>query len=665
MVNHPVIENSIGMRLVHISPGEFLMGESEKDEVEWDELPVHRVCISRSFYAAVTPVTNAQYEQFNPAHKRWRGKNGLSAADDEAVIWVSWVDAVQFCEWLSQKEGKPYRLPTEAEWEYMCRAGTTTVYWTGNDLPPEFHRDQFNDVSWTHSEIAQTNLLRVGQTPANPWGLCDMHGIVEEWCFDWYGLYPSDGHFEVDPIGCITGESRVTRGGSHHTDIHYLRSATRLGAIPEDKHWYIGFRIIQGDFPKSEFHPVDSIPLCMKNVSNTKFQWQTSNLQPIFLPPKPYVLTTANKSADKGLDPRIPLLSHNHCPAITWCENGDLLAIWFSTHQEAGREMLILGSRLRANTTEWEPASLFFKIPGRNMTGSALYNDRKGTLYHFNGVEAAGSWENLVMTLRTSQDYGATWSKPRLINAQHQYKNQVICCTIQDTKGNFLQCCDASPHSEGGTVIHISKDGFSWEEPSHGLPIPQFHPNEKGSWIAGIHASIVVLSDGRLIALGRQNNIDGNMPKSIADFNYPPFNWTYSSSGLPPISGGQRLALIRLQEGPIFLASFTDYLARGKNKELKAKGLKGRDVHGNITMIFGLYVALSLDEGQSWSHFRVVSDGSGRNIEGGAHTGSFCMDATHGEPGGYLAVTQTPDGLIHLISSRLHYCFNFKWILHD
>ena len=182
--------NSIGMKFVRIEPGSFLMGQEEGGD--WDERPVHKVNITRPFCMAVTEVTNAQYEKFDPEHRKLRGKLGFSRDDDEAVVFVSWDDANRFCEWLSKKEGKPYRLPTEAEWEYACRAGTTTSYHTGQALPKEFHKNVrmswFPDFARSKKD-SEVVPLTVGRTQSNPWGIFDMHGNVEEWCYDWYGSY--------------------------------------------------------------------------------------------------------------------------------------------------------------------------------------------------------------------------------------------------------------------------------------------------------------------------------------------------------------------------------------------------------------------------------------------------------------------------------------------
>jgi formylglycine-generating enzyme required for sulfatase activity len=239
------VANSLGMNMVRIEPGSFTMGSEDAD---WDERPAHTVTISRPFFLGATEVTNAQYEQFDPQHKQLRGKLGLSREDDEAVVFVSWHDAVNFCRWLSEKEGKPYRLPTEAEWEYACRAGTATAFYTGETLPDAFHKNV--GISWFPGRKNETDVvpLHVGRTPANPWGLYDMHGNVEEWCLDWYGPYEADATnkgtgpigaqhpsgrsgkldqapvSQTDPVGRAAGDFRVTRGGSHSTTLEFLRS---------------------------------------------------------------------------------------------------------------------------------------------------------------------------------------------------------------------------------------------------------------------------------------------------------------------------------------------------------------------------------------------------------------------------------------------------------
>jgi sulfatase modifying factor 1 len=139
--------NSIGMEFVRLVPGSFMMGQQQGSH--WDERPVHKVTIAEPFYMGVTEVTNAQYERFDPTHHALRGKYSLSNDDDDAVVFVAWYDAVAFCNWLSKAEGKTYRLPTEAEWEYACRAGTTTAYHTDDELPALYHKNQ--KETWGHA----------------------------------------------------------------------------------------------------------------------------------------------------------------------------------------------------------------------------------------------------------------------------------------------------------------------------------------------------------------------------------------------------------------------------------------------------------------------------------------------------------------------------------
>jgi len=521
------------------------------------------------------------------------------------------------------------------------------LYNTGDGLPEAYRKNQ-----QTARDLKPVS-LKVGQTPPNAFGLCDMHGNVEEWCLDWYGPYlPGE---QNDPAGRTTGDFRVTRGGSHNTPDKYLRSGNRMAMIPEDKHAQTGFRIVE-----SAFTPVATVapalpPANQQEVNQTNYTWKVVK-DPVFKAPVPYVLQPESDSGN-------PFFSHNHQPAITWCDNGDLLAIWFSADEENGRGMVVLASRLRAGTEQWNRSSLFFKVPDRNMTGSALLNDRQGTLYHLNGVEASGDWQNLMMVMRTSRDNGQTWSAPQIIAPEHAKRHQVIAGTIRTREGWLIQPCDAGPGSHDGAAIHISKDGGkTWQDPWDGKPLPEFKEGNTGSTIAGIHAGVVQLKDGSLMALARGNSIlnqEGKlrMPMSISkDMGK---TWTYYASEFPPIDGGQRLVFMRLNEGPLLLISFTDHPLRTPEAE---RGMIFPDREGNNYRGYGLYAAVSYDEGKTWPVKRLLTDGITRFLDGGAWTKHFLMDATHAEPRGYMAATQSPDNLIHLVSSRLYYCFNLAWI---
>ena len=634
------VTNSIGMTLAPIPPGEFLMGQANGGS--WDERPVHRVRIGRGFRMSVTEVTNAQYERFDPAHRKLRGKLGFAKGDDEAVVFVSYDEATAFCRWLTKTEGHPYRLPTEAEWEYACRAGTTTPYATGKTLPAAHQKNP--RVSWFpgNKRGSAEVTLTVGATPPNAWGLREMHGNVEEWCLDYYGPYaPGE---QTDPVGPADGDFRVTRGGSHSTTAGFLRSANRSGTLPADKSWLIGFRVVRGEMPKTAPLPPPKPPRNRRGVR----QQVPPDLarggdpnRPYFAGPLQYV--HAPKAGECPVFNR-----HNHCPALVNCPNGDLLAIWYTCRREPGRELGIVGSRLPYRAKAWQTASTFWDAPDRNDHASALWVDEKGTIFHVNGLSAAATWGSLATVLRTSRDSGATWSKARLIMPAHGLRHMPVESVFRLRDGTILVPCDAATGGSGGTAVLLSRDeGKTWTDPGEGKPAPTFADGSRGAWIAGIHAGVVQLADGRLVAFGRGNTIAGHMPQSTsADGG---LTWTYRPSPFPPIGGGQRLVVTRLAEGPILFCSF-------------ARKMAIPDGGGERT-VSGLFAAVSFDETKTWPLRKLISDyRPAHRVDGGGNTGPFTMSERTAEPRGYLSICQTPDRVIHLISSKQHYRFNLAWL---
>ncbi len=235
------ITNSIGMKLKLIPKGAFLMGSPQSDDkASYWEKPQHKVRITKPFYLSVHEVTQGQWEAVMET-RPWSGETHVQEGSDYAASCVSWDDAVAFCAKLSSEEGKTYRLPTEAEWEYACRAGTTTQYHFGDDASRMGDYAWFDGNAW---DVDEKYAHRVGQKNANPFGLYDMHGNVCEWCADryvedYYSKSPVD-----DPMGPDSGQLRVLRGGSWG-DRHpnRFRCAFRVMFLPGFRLDRYGFRL--------------------------------------------------------------------------------------------------------------------------------------------------------------------------------------------------------------------------------------------------------------------------------------------------------------------------------------------------------------------------------------------------------------------------------------
>jgi formylglycine-generating enzyme required for sulfatase activity len=234
----PVV-NSVGMVLVPIPAGEFQMGSPDSEAGLWpdDGKPQHLVKITKPFYLGVYEVTQSQYEKVMGS-RPWQGKNSDLEGPDYPASFVIWDDAVAFCRKLSKQEGVEYRLPTEAEWEYACRAGTTTAYSFGDNESKLGQYAWYDKNAW---DIDEAYAHRVGRKLPNPWGLYDMHGNVWEWCQDWYAPYGTEKTVS-DPMGPARGTSRLLRGGSFFFQSSYVRSAFRYNNRPPTRYVVIGFR---------------------------------------------------------------------------------------------------------------------------------------------------------------------------------------------------------------------------------------------------------------------------------------------------------------------------------------------------------------------------------------------------------------------------------------
>jgi hypothetical protein len=276
-----------------------------------------------------------------------------------------------------------------------------------------------------------------------------------------------------------------------------------------------------------------------------------------------------------------------------------------------------------------------------------LWWDGEKTLWHF----ARGLTENIV---RTSTDNGATWSKARVIQPHGEFGNQLL-----RTKEGYL----VITHDSRQVSLVISRDGGqTWTFNDVAKRASDFRPGGNGFRYPGIHAPIVQLADGRLMAISRNDQ-----PEDQAKFGgKTPFSytsdlgqtWTYAASEFPAISSVQRQVLMRLNEGPLLLCSFTDQRRDWK----KRKGMTFKRADGTEFTGYGLFAALSFDDGQTWPMRKLITPGGPERTLPSIDRSEFTLSDTMAESAGYLAAIQTRDGNIQLISSKNHYIFNLAWL---
>ena len=235
----PTIRNTVGMQLRLIPAGAFTMGSPMSEKYRNPGEDQHRVILTKSFYLGVTEVTQRQWQTVMETTP-WKGKDLVQEGDNYPASYISWDDAVEFCRKLSAREGVQYRLPTESEWEYACRAGSAMAYTFGDD------DSELGAYGWfleNAREIGIKHAQPAGGKKPNQFGLHDMHGNVWEWCQDRFGLYPSGD--VTDPTGSESGPDRVCRGGSWYSTSDGCRSAYRLRKEPDFRIDRLGFRVVR------------------------------------------------------------------------------------------------------------------------------------------------------------------------------------------------------------------------------------------------------------------------------------------------------------------------------------------------------------------------------------------------------------------------------------
>jgi formylglycine-generating enzyme required for sulfatase activity len=634
--------NSIGMKLLRIEPGTFMMGmesTSLPDKLatrprfkngDYDETPRHKVTISQPFCISETEVTIEQFKKFRPDYP------GFKARLDHHpyVSGISWFDAVAFCKWLSNKEGKPYRLPTEAEWEYACRAGTQTPFSSGNTQPEH--------------------------ETANSWGLKNMHTGVLEWCLDWHGLYPETP--QTDPVGPQHGWMKVVRSGGldfldkqtmsfyFGRDVEpwalgaspfYARSANRAAVPPsfapppreyQAKQmeginpplppgpqspspyrakgmiggWhYIGFRVVQAPMPNTKpdkFEPPffqrcvkQSTIAVAKGPNMTKPYYRTRRILP--------ALTTeqiVNVGWKIGLPPGLGTNHHNG--AVVALPNGDLLAVYYNGFVESDPDLSILVVRLRYGSNHWDVPSVWPDFLDGNDASPFIFVDNGAT------------WGPIQFPVFDSRPGGYG-------------RRQPINSSFRGADNTLYVAFDGWGSTSG--LWATANNGQTWFD--------------TGGRTLGLHATFVLLDDNSILAYGTRNRtIDGFCPKNIStDWGK---TWQVSRSPMPGQGGGRNPIMIKLASGRLLYVT-----NMGKNRDPNVKGFTGG----------GAYAGLSSDNGQTW-RIRKLLGGQTRNENG---------KPVEVRTVGYVGATQSQNGIIHLVTSRnnpdLHIELNESWILAD
>jgi hypothetical protein len=372
--------------------------------------------------------------------------------------------------------------------------------------------------------------------------------------------------------------------------------------LPEDANRCTGFRVALGELPKSKPLPASPPPLNQQNVKQSPAPKDGPD------PARPYFVdfTKEKKLAEMPKDAWGPIFAAwNHYSTVIVCPNGDVLAVWYSTVSEEGRECAQAASRLRVGADHWEPASSFFTVPDCNAHAPVLLSDGK-RLYHF-FTQSLSGWDNAADCMRTSDDNGATWSKPKIILSRDHPQNMSQPCSAFIAKdGTFVLAVDGDNGHRDERVL-ISKDrGQTWKVGQGDL--------RKAAGKYAIHPAVVQIDDGSFLAFLR-----GPEPLAVFISKDQGETWEARPTTLPGISVGQKAAALKLHSGALLLVSFD-------NKKQLVGG--------------GAYAALSFDDGKTWPHIRKVD-----NV------------------GGYMSLAQAPNGVIYHFGARLQAAaYNEAWL---
>ncbi len=503
-VPEDMITNSIGMKLKRIPAGNFLMGstpdeiERVKKELHWQprgweaEAPQHEVRITKPFYMGIHEVTLGQFRQFvqatgyktqadreGGAHRRFPPNGfekldpscnwlnpGFEQTDEHPVVCVSWNDAKEFCDWLSRKESKTYRLPTEAEWEYACRAESTTQFCSGND------RQALKDFANAADESLKQKLpgftgikepwndgypctAPVGKFKANAFGLYDMHGNVFEWSLDGLRKYEKTAKPVNDPIGDMAGRGGMYRGGGWLEEAWNCRSACRHWHRPSERYDRVGFRVVYA--PDDIIIPQFVNLKELNQLGDNGFPWLSPDGLTIYwswIPGKSIVVRDSWIWTASRADPTSPFTNKQKLfPGTGPVLSPDGLELYF---RPPDREGISLCSRASVDKPFAEPRPIVeLQFPGTDPAvrfvsadGLTLFLDRR--------IPARNNWFTWISTRK---DRGSPWEQPRLVETsiKGRYAQLRFVQVYATADGLRLLCTAETPGTSGLGVLSRPK----------------------------------------------------------------------------------------------------------------------------------------------------------------------------------------------------------------
>ncbi len=553
---------------------------------DFDETPAHTVHIAHAFRMATTEVTVAQYREFDPTYV-------ASAAYPQYAAGVSWEQASAYCAWLSRREGKPYRLPTEAEWEYAARAGGTKVFGP-SDTPAQ------------------------PDTP-NAWGLSNLGTGRPEWVLDWYAPYRAAE--QTDPVGPATGYARVVRGGGLDyrrskdpaiypaTAPYFERAANRASMAPSfhAPDGNIGFRVVQAPMPTTRAYAAQ--PLFFQTAVKQTSDRITDGPDPskpwlhlIELFPNLQGKSMPNIGWRVGLSRGLGIAYHNS--AVQQMPNGDMLTAYYNTpNQEDDPDQTVLTMRRRAGSETWDMPEPWPYFADAANAAPVIWNDSGKVWFFWGTPRLIGAWPFAYMT---SVDNGVTWGEVRFPHFNEpigRYVSQPINSVVRTADGTILLPTDSTGRDATGNgsisaVWGSHDDGVTWYD--------------TGGRTGGRHTTIVIAKDGAILGFGGKNSsIDGRMP--LATSTDGGKTWQKSKTPFDELLSGERPSVIRLKSGRLFFVA--DFNPKPE-----------KHIHKD-----GAYVALSDDDGRTWTIKPLPP-----NIL----------------TVGYTTATQSADGLIHVVTSK-------------